>query len=381
MKALLTELLQYLEEHEDSLVLRAGAWPLLVLSWAYGLVLKLRWLLIGLTNPVRVPCAVVSVGNITVGGTGKTPLTAWLAQFLDRRGFKVAVVGHGYGARRGQSFVLLRGAELSSQAPLLAGDEAALLSRVLPSLPVASGSRKSAVLLSVSRKLKPHVVLMDDAFQSILVRRDLDIVLIDATNPWGKGYLLPRGRLREPKESLSRADIVVLTRCNQASGLGGLAMEIESLTTAPIVRAEHVIRGLWRLPSWTEMDTHALERTKVFALSGIANPLSFEETLSQAGAEIVGAGRFPDHHFFSGKDLARMREEASAAGAQFVIATEKDALRFPEGAGFSDRMPALALGVRLEIVAGRDIMERMLLARVERRLHRGRPDGVGCQEE
>ncbi len=367
MRDVLQGSLQQLEERKDSIAVNALASPLLALSWCYGAALKLRWALEEFRQKVSVPCTVVSVGNMTVGGTGKTPMVAWLAEFLSRKGTRVAVVSHGYGARTAGSFVLLKEQKPSAAVSEMAGDEAVLLSHILGTIPVASGRRKGLSLQRTWKRLRPDVIVLDDAFQSVSIRRDLDIVVVDATNPWGSGHLLPRGRLREPKENLSRSDVVVLTRCNQAGDTTELEDEIRRLTRAPLVRAEHVLGSVRRIDNWEEVMREMLGGAAVYAFSAVANPLSFEQTLGEIGVELVGLRRFSDHHFFSVEDIEEIGKEAAQAKAEFLVTTEKDAMRLSLGVETPRvGIPLLAVGIRLEIVEGAEALERALLRSLAR---------------
>jgi tetraacyldisaccharide 4'-kinase len=367
MKNSLQEILQYIEQHEAHLWLRIAAFPLLVLSWGYGLGLNLRWALQEFRTRVSVACPVVSVGNMTVGGTGKTPIVTWVAEFLTRYGIKVAVVSHGYGEGEGGSFVLLKDQEPSVEIAAVAGDEAVLLSHILSGVPVASGRKKATVLLRTWRKLGPDIIIIDDGFQSISIRRDLDIVAVDATNPWGSGHLLPRGRLREKRENLSRADIVVVTRCNQCGDISGLLKEINTLTSAPVVKAEHVIRGVRKLDTRMQAELKTLNCASVYAFSAIANPASFERTLRDVGASLAGVSRFPDHHFFSAEDLAEVENEAVFTRAKFLVTTEKDAMRLPSAWTLNRGIPLLSVEISLHITEGRETLESLLLDLFARR--------------
>lgn len=368
MRESLEEILQYMEKHEGETWFKAVAFPLELFSRSYALALDLRWALREFRAGVSVPCPVVSVGNITVGGTGKTPAVAWAAQFLRRKGVRVAIVSHGYGAEGG-SFVLLRNQEPSADVSAIAGDEAVLLSRLLPDVPVASGRKKSAVLLRTWRKLRPDMIVIDDGFQTISIRRDLDIVAVDATNPWGNGHLIPRGRLREKKENLSRADAIVLTRCNQCRGVESLASEIEGLTHAPVVRAEHVISVIRRLDTGGQVEPKTLSGSTVYAFSAIANPASFEQTLLETGATLAGVRRFPDHHFFSTEDLTEVENEAVLTRATFIVTTEKDAMRLPAAWSLSRGILLLSVGISLNITEGEEILENLLIGLLTRRRH------------
>ena len=367
MRALLRSALEYLEENEDSQLVRTVASPLLVLSWVYGLAVDSRWLALELRRSAEVPSAVISVGNLTVGGTGKTPLVAWLARYLSRKALSVAVVCHGYGSRSRDRFVLLSGARPSSGLARRAGDETVLLSRALGSIPVASGRKKLETLVRLWDRARPRVILVDDAFQTIGIRRDLDVVVVDAVKPWGRGYLLPRGRLRERRENLSRADVVVVTRCNEAADVSATLSDVRELTSAPVVTAEHVPDGVSRVDTWESLPAGSLGGKNVYAFSGIGNPLSFERSLGDMGAVVVGARRFGDHHFFSPADMERIEDAASKLGAEYLATTEKDAVRLPGGARTRAPGGMVAVGVGIRIRDGADALESAVLKAAARR--------------
>jgi tetraacyldisaccharide 4'-kinase len=359
--------LEYLEENEESRLVRAAASPLLFLSWGYGLAVDSRWFLLELRRTVAVPCAVISVGNLTVGGTGKTPLVAWLGRYLKGRNLAVAVVSHGYGSRSRDRFVMLRAARPSRGLARRAGDETVLLSRALGPVPVASGRRKLETLVRLWDAVRPEVVLVDDAFQTITMRRDLDVVVVDAVSPWGRGYLLPRGRLREKRENLSRADVVVITRCNEAANLSSTLADVRGLTDAQVVTTEHVPDGVSRVGSWETLPAGSLGGKNVYAFSGIGNPSSFERALGEMGAAVVGVRRFGDHHFFSPADMEKVEDAASKLGAEYLATTEKDAVRLPRGARTRAPGGIVAVGVGIRIREGAGVLESAVLRAVARR--------------
>jgi tetraacyldisaccharide 4'-kinase len=367
LRALLRSVLEYLEENEDSQLVRTMASPLLLLSWGYGLAMDSRWPLLEMRRRVAVPCAVISVGNLTVGGTGKTPLVAWLGRYLNRRNISVAVVCHGYGSSSRDRFTLLRGVRPSRRLARRAGDETVLLSRALGPVPVASGRRKLETLVRLWDSVRPQVVLVDDAFQTIAMKRDLDVVVVDAVSPWGRGYLLPRGRLREKRENLSRADVVVVTRCNEAADVSATLSDIRELTNAPVVTAEHVPDGVSRVDTWETLPAGSLGHKNVYAFSGIGNPSSFERALVEMGAVVVGARRFGDHHFFSPVDMERVEDAASKLGAEYLATTEKDAVRLPQGAKTRAPGGIVAVGVGIRITDGSESLERAVLGAVAKR--------------
>ncbi len=312
----------------------------------------------GLFRVHRLPCRVVCVGNLTVGGTGKTPMVLALAQAFTRAGAKICVVLRGYG-RRGAAMAVVsdgRGPVLPWQQ---AGDEAVLLARRLPGTPVVVGGDRVRVGHLALQRFGPDTLLLDDGFQHRRLHRDVDVVLLDATDPFGGGRLLPRGRLREPAESLGRAHAIVVTRANQAADLTWLRQAL--LRLAPDRRlawAAHRPTHLLDLRSGEERPMDALAGRSVLAVSGIANPEGFHRTLKEMGAKLAGALRYPDHHPFTPADRVRMAVEAKALGAEWILTTEKDAVRLagdlPAGP------PTLALGIALAVTDGGPELGRLL---------------------
>ena len=269
---------------------------------------------------VRVEIPVISVGNLTVGGTGKTPLVAFIARRLVALGRRPIIVSRGYG-RRGAG----------------PGDEAAALRAELPqaALHVESPDRPAAISSALQDAIRsgepaPDVAILDDGFQHLRLRRDLDIVTIDATRPFGFGHLLPRGLLREPPSALRRADGVVITRSDQvaADELAWIEGHVSARLSpgAAILHAVHQPVRL-RLPDGREEPVEALRGSKVYAFCGLGNPEAFYRTLEAVGAEIVGRRSSPDHHAYGERDGAKIIAEAQQAGAARIITTSKDAVK------------------------------------------------------
>jgi len=264
---------------------------------------------------------VVSVGNITAGGTGKTPLVRHLARALVARGFLPAILLRGYG--------------VSPREPRLAfaemwratGDESALLAMWLRGVPViACRSRRRAAKAALVMMPPIDLFLLDDAFQHHAIARDLDIVLIDATDPWGGGALLPSGRLREPRASIARAGVVVITRASQATDLDALRRQVHDLAPrAEIAAADAVPRAFLGRAGIERRGTSWIEGKEVLAVAGIRRPRAFEATLVSLGARVELAA-FADHHPSTAADAAAL--ELRAAGRP-IVTTEKDAIRWP----------------------------------------------------
>lgn len=274
------------------------------------------------------PVPVVSVGNITVGGTGKTPLVIDIVERLQKLGAIPAVVTRGYQAPAGGM-----------------PDEAAVISRRLPGVAcVIDADRFSGGERAMTGN-GANVIVLDDGFQHRRLARDCDILAIDATCPFGFGSMLPRGLLREPIESLRRADLLVITRCDQVSSdeLNELEAKLGSASDGlPIVRCHHSVRR------FSDASGAPIDRAdvgdRVFAVAGIGQPDSFARTLEDLGLEIAGRWWLPDHHPYTRADVDKIIE--SAGGAEAVVTTEKDAVKLA---------PLWAESARRLIVIGVDI--------------------------
>ncbi|HSW44176.1 MAG TPA: tetraacyldisaccharide 4'-kinase [Phycisphaerae bacterium] len=263
-----------------------------------------------LAMPHWLEVPVFSVGNLTVGGTGKTPMTVWLCRQLLDRGLKPAVLSRGYKA---------------SDEGL--ADELLLVSRQCPqAVAVAHPDRRAAGRLAIDQ-YHVQTAVLDDGFQHRRLGRDLDILLIDATRPFGFGYVLPRGLLREPIHNLRRAEAIVLTRADQASPQD--LAEIESTirwhnNTIPLVRAIHRPKGFVDLAG---QPLSALAGGRIGALAGIARPETFERTLADLGLSLAERRRLPDHHVYTPPDVQMIRRWVEQARLDVIVTTEKDAVK------------------------------------------------------
>lgn len=337
-------------------------WRLVLASagFGYGAGIQVRaWsFALGLRRIRQLPCPVICVGNLTVGGSGKTPCTIALAQWLRARGRAVGVLLRGYGRR--DSGVMVVADQHGIQAPWEAvGDEAVLLAHRLPGVPVIVGGNRFRAGREALRRFPLDVLVLDDGFQHRQLHRDLDLVMLDATDPFGGGRLLPRGRLREPAAALGRAHAVILSRTDQAPELAGLRPRLERLAPGvPQILTRHRPSGLTDLAGGGERPLELLQGRRVLAVSGIANPPAFHRTLTALGVVLAGTLVFPDHHPYRSDDILRAEAAAQEAGADMIVTTEKDVVRMP--APTSGR-PILVLRVDLDIVEGADALERLLL--------------------
>ncbi len=292
----------------------------------------------------RVPCPVVSVGNLTVGGTGKTPLVEWIVREARMLGKQAVVLSRGYGAS-------------ANGVP----DELAALCASLDPLAFVSDPDRVRGALEAIERHRADVIVLDDGFQHHRLARDLDVVAVDATLPFGDGYCLPRGMLREPIRALRRAGVVVMTRADQVApeALERLARRLHrAAPKAVLATATHSPHAVRSLATGEVSPPSLLAGTRVFAASGIGNPRAFEGTLGTLGAKLVGAVRFIDHHDYQAEEIEDLRSAAAAAGAEFLVTTQKDAVKWPATTGPGPRL--VALEVRIVFRTGVDAVRECL---------------------
>lgn len=332
-----------------AILLRGG---LFLASGLYGFAVRIRNRRYdrGRSETHRSEAIVISVGNLTTGGTGKTPIVCFLAQWLRRRGLRVAIVSRGYG--RGD-------ADLN--------DEALELHDRLPDVPhVQDPDRVEAARVAVE-ELESQVILMDDGFQHRRLERDLDIVVIDATCPFGYDHLLPRGLLREPIASLGRANLVMLTRCGLVDGASLEAIEnrVRDVNSrVPLVRCDHRPASLREFPD-RELPLESLHASSVAVVSAIGNPSAFEKTVESCGAVVVASRQLGDHDPYDRDTVQALREwiESIDDPIDQVICTHKDLVKLR-----TDRLagkPLRALLIELSIDQNADALEEVMAKVVE----------------
>ncbi len=319
-----------------------GLWTL---SRPYGLAVQLRngFFDLGWKRIVRVGVPVISIGNLTTGGTGKTPCVEYVAAFYRRLDLRVAILSRGYGGDGGPN------------------DEALLLEENLPDVPHLQGADRVALAHVAAEELDSEVLVLDDGFQHRRLGRSLDLVLIDATDPWGLGHLFPRGLLREPLAGLRRAGVVLLTRCDQVTPeeLTRIRQRVARLAPrAPVVETTH------RPAHWVNADgatlpAEAFRGRPVAAVCGIGNPEAFGATLAGLGAAVADLKVYPDHHGYTRDDVEALRRWARQLATDCVIVTtQKDLvkLRLTHLGG----RELWALRIQLHVAAEPDVLDRKL---------------------
>jgi tetraacyldisaccharide 4'-kinase len=327
----------------------------------------------GVAIVTRAAVPVISVGNVAVGGAGKTPATAAIAARLKARGRRVAILSRGYGATRSDPRVVSNGEQVLLGAAE-GGDEPVLLARRLFGVAVLCGPRRAELARRAVTELGADVLLLDDGFQHRRLGRDLDVVLLDATNPFGNGRLLPAGPNREPPSALRRAGLVWLSRVDQAddaAALGRLrALARAASGRAGLVESRHAPEELLDGTLSRPLGLRSLRGQRVLLLSGLARPASFRRTVEGLGAEIGGERRHPDHHRFGEGDLEEAFRTAGRLGCARVVTTEKDAVRLPGAAARDPRIAVLRIGA--EILCGGELLDAALDAALAAGRERGR---------
>lgn len=265
----------------------------------------------------------ISIGNITVGGTGKTPLVAYVASELAAKGEKVCILTRGYGREDENKRVLVSDGESVLADAATGGDEPVeLATKLLGKAIVIADADRIGAAEWARRKFGVTAFVLDDGFQHRKVKRYVDIVCVDATDPIGGGRMLPAGRLREPVENLSRADVVVITRVEQIGDISGLRSQISDLApSVKIVESRSALSEIKPLPRETDV------RRRSFAFCGLGNPQSFFGLLAQTHLQICGTKAFGDHQTYDQSDIDAVEKLARSAGAEVLITTGKDIVK------------------------------------------------------
>jgi tetraacyldisaccharide 4'-kinase len=346
-----------------------GSTPFLaMLSFLYGLGIRLRLLALRRKRKRKLPGFVVSMGNLTTGGTGKTPATIMMAQWALDKGYRAAVLSRGYGGNYQTKVLALSDIHNISAVPVIAGDEPCLIARRLRSVPVIVSRDRYLAGLKAHQDFGTDFFILDDGFQHLMLKRDLNVLLIEMSEkPFGNGHLLPWGPLREPVKQAKRADAVILTR--SGSGPPGYALENRLrriVQGKPFFRAEHIPEKVIFPIKGTDNSPWFLQGKRVIAFAGIARPKAFEDTLIELGADVLSFSEFRDHHPYSRHELDALISEKEKRGAEFLITTEKDWVRL-EGVHFE--FPDLCyLVINFSLLPGEERFFNMVSNRLEKRL-------------
>ena len=340
------------------------------ISLVFSAVVSLRYFLYGIGLLRRYPLGiqVISIGNVTAGGTGKTPVTEIFARTLAAEGRKVAILSRGY--RRKEAPLWQRLFTQVVEPPLVVsdgkhvlldsekgGDEPYMLASNLPGVAVVVDRNRVKAGRYAIKRLGCDTIILDDGFQYQKLKHSIEVVLVDSTNPFGNGHMLPRGILREPARHLKRADIIFLTKCR--GDVSDVIDEIRQYNrTAEIVECNHapkVLRDVW---SREEFPLSWLEGKTTCTLSGIASPKGFENSLRHMGAKVVWCERYADHHRYDASEILYALNRTADMGADALVTTEKDAVRFPRFE--TSPVRCLYLRIAIEILRGKENFEQII---------------------
>lgn len=340
--------------------------------------IKLLGYKLGISGKEKLDCYVISLGNITVGGTGKTPTAQRLARDIRDMGYKVVILNRGYRAKwHGEVGIVSDGKQLHMTAAE-AGDEAYMLAKHLPNVPVLIGAERAVTGRYAIEHFGAEVAILDDGYQHWQLVRDMDILLVDAVNVFGNGYILPRGTLRESMSHISRANVCLITKIDQAEvGAGEYIRDTvhKYNKDAQIVESIHQPRCFIPLADWFQdlaqegINTEKIAGRKVMAVSAIGNPASFERTLKDLGAEIIESLRYPDHHEYTMTEMQDVLQQADALDAEAIVLTEKDAVKIPDEVAKANwSIPIFVICVEVKFQTGGDEFKAELKRRLSEKL-------------
>jgi len=301
---------------------------------------------------------VVSVGNLSVGGTGKTPFVEFLAGLLVERGWKPGILTRGYGRRKGPKIIAIEPRAGREPDPRDVGDEPALLAKKLPDVPIVVCADRYSAGLWAEEKFNVNLHILDDGFQHFALARDVDIVLLDSTKGVSGQALLPAGRLREPITALRRAHMVILTRAELADPAPTEAQVRRINPKAEIFRCATKVKGLLNISSGALEKLSPSQSEPIYAFCGIGNPSAFFSDLEKWGFTVASRNAFPDHHIYQAKEIDRLITCAWESGAKKLITTEKDALNLPQRD--KTEIPIFACVVQTEVSEGASFEEALL---------------------
>ncbi|MFH1351797.1 MAG: tetraacyldisaccharide 4'-kinase [Pseudomonadota bacterium] len=340
--------------------------PLLaLLSFFYGLGVRFRLLAYKRAKRRSLPGFVVSIGNLTVGGTGKTPAACMLAEWARGEGYAVAILSRGYGGQYKTEVLEVSDGDHIHAGQADTGDEPYLMAKRLRGVPVVLSKKRYQAGLRAHKRFGTNFYILDDGFQHRALKRDLDLLLIDASDPFGNGHLLPWGPLREPVGQLKRTDAFIITRTGYGASINDLKVFLKNtFPDKPLFTSDHIPEGIVFPYGGKSYSPEFLRGKRVIAFAGIARPESFRKTLINLGAEVCLFKAFDDHHKFYADEIQDLISKKKGLGADYLVTTEKDWVRMEN---LNTHFPDLAyLTVRFELQSEGEAFFRMIKNRLER---------------
>jgi tetraacyldisaccharide 4'-kinase len=309
----------------------------------------------------RLPCRVISIGNLTLGGTGKTPIVELVASLLRREGMRIGVLSRGYGGRSQSAITVVSDGTQCLVPPEIAGDEPVLLAEHLVGVPVIVGKDRYAAGMLAIEHFGVEVIVLDDGFQHVQLARDLNVLLLDAMRPLGNARLFPRGDLRERPTGMARADTIVFT-CWDARVTSSLTALKLVEPGRPLFYSQHQPIALRALSDGHCLPLAALKGRRILAFCGIGTPEHFRQTLQELETEIVAFAVFPDHHPYTHLEIGQLVHMANQHGAEIIITTEKDGMRLRGLESWTKQV--WELRIRATIVAPEADWEQCILSSI-----------------
>ena len=330
--------------------------PLLPFSLIYRFILQVRSLFyrVGVFPTKKLDCPTISVGNITLGGSGKTPMVAYLADALRDKGFNVAVLSRGYKRKNPDRLALVSDGKEVILGVEEAGDEPYLLARKLNGIPVIVGKDRHKSGLLARNNFSVDGVVLDDGFAYLGLERDLDIILIDGEIGFGSKELLPRGILREPLKALTRAGLFVINRAEDTREIEKFLRRYNP--ASPVFRSRFTFDKFININSGEEVERERVKEGKLLAFCGTANPGSFRRSLQELELNIAEFIEFPDHWYYRQSDLERMAKTAQGLGVDYIVTTEKDGVKL-EGRIGEGAPPWLMLLIKISVDDGDSFLD------------------------
>jgi len=346
-------------------LLKNPLWALLIFpfSFLYRISIALKNFLYdrNFSKPARLDIPVISVGNVCAGGTGKTPMVLFIAEYLRKKGINPAIISRGYKRKTSGIVIVSDNKHVIVSSPEECGDEPFLMARKLKDVPVLVDKNRFAAGLYAQKIFNPDIIILDDAFQHRKIYRDSDIVLIDSTNPWGNGSVLPGGPLREPLNSLKRADLIVLSRTNETENIEPVVQKIEKLSTAPITLTRYKVKS-WIDIKGKTYNPDYLRHKPVFGFTATGNPESFKKTLKFLNVDLKGFKIYKDHHWFKESDIKTIADKAENLNVGYLVTTEKDMVKLRQSEEFV--LPVLAPEIEVDIYKGKNYFEVEMKKRI-----------------
>ncbi len=307
----------------------------------------------GLFSRRKLDCRVISVGNLTLGGTGKTPFVMMIAEILRGNGFKPAILSRGYGGKSADPVNVVCDGKQTLLSPEQVGDEAVMMAEKLKNVPVLTGPDRYRTGRYALEHFAVDTLILDDGFQHLALSRDLNILLFDHSQPFGNGQLFPAGEMREPAEEIRRADMVCFTRCSRG---GGSNFDAQLLGSIPQLKTHLRLDSVLRMDGEI-LDLEILKDEPVAAFCGIAKPAGFKQILLDSQMQLKFFKAFPDHHPYTLRDIEELEARALKEGARFLLVSEKDAVKLK---AMKFTLPVLKVVIELEILEGRETFDKLL---------------------